>query len=359
MKKVLVVLSIMMFNSILLVSQTLDEEIGFKLVKADYLLTTERFEDAVRELNDVIKTNPAFKNAMLLRAETKFKLAAFKGAKADALEAINLNGITGRAAAVLGKADHALNNQENALNSISAAIALGEKDAKLFELRAEIYEIKGQKGNACEDWQMAAKMGSSKGSINARRVCGQQDTHSTPSTTPSTTVVTPPATESKTEVDEPITTANTPNTDTIKTNTNSGPASQSEGTESTTSASVGADSTAVVVDDPTIPKEDDTVGEVVIDDELTLNIFGMGLGKRKLMEKPNILILSEKDGTVAIEVCVNAEGRVSAAEFIGIKSTISQASLVSLAVRKAKELWFEKSIYTNQCGYIHFVIKGS
>jgi tetratricopeptide (TPR) repeat protein len=356
MKKVLVVLSIMMFNSILLVSQTLDEEIGFKLVKADYLLTTERFEDAVRELNDVIKTNPAFKNAMLLRAETKFKLAAFKGAKADALEAINLNGITGRAAAVLGKADHALNNQENALNSISAAIALGEKDAKLFELRAEIYEIKGQKGNACEDWQMAAKLGSSKGSINARRICGQHDTHPTP---PSTTVVTPPTTESSTSTDESVTTANTSGSDTINTTTNTAPTTKVEGTESTPPINTESDSTNVVVDDPTVPKEDDTVGEVVIDDELTLNIFGMGLGKRKLMEKPNILILSEKDGTVAIEVCVNAEGRVSAAEFIGVKSTISQSSLVSLAVRKAKELWFEKSVYTNQCGYIHFVIKGS
>jgi tetratricopeptide (TPR) repeat protein len=357
MKKVLVVLSIMMFNSILLVSQTLDEEIGFKLVKADYLLTTERFEDAVRELNDVIKANPAFKNAMLLRAETKLKLASFKGAKADALEAINLNGITGRAAAVLGKADHALNNQENALNSISAAIALGEKDAKLFELRAEIYEIKGQKVNACEDWQMAAKLGSSKGSINAKRICGQHDTHPTP---PSTTVVTPPTTETNIGVDEPVTTANTSTNDTININTNSNNSTSAPKVEEpTTSVTTESDSTTVIVDDPTVPKEDDTVGEVVIDDELTLNIFGMGLGKRKLMEKPNILILSEKDGTVAIEVCVNAEGRVSAAEFIGVKSTISQSSLVSLAVRKAKELWFEKSIYTNQCGYINFIIKGS
>jgi tetratricopeptide (TPR) repeat protein len=350
------ILIMFLASSLFLNSQTLDEEIGFKLVKAEYLLNTERFEDAIRELNDVVKTNPTYKNALLLRAETKYKLAAFKGAKADAMETINLFGITPKAAAILGKSEFALNNVDPALNSITAAIALGEKDVKLFELRAEIYEVKGQRIFACEDWQAAAKMGSQKGAVNARRICGSVDVIQTPapsstSTPPTTTTSTQNTNDTNssetTKVNEPITTSNT-NEDTSSVNT----------AATNNDVAVTTD-TVAQIEDPTIPKEDDTIGEVVIDEDLTLQIFGMGLGKRKLMEKPNILILSEKDGVVAIEICVNAEGKVEAAEFIGTKSTISQASLVSLAIRKAKEIWFETSRYTKQCGFVNFVIKGS
>ena len=145
MKRITFLCILLMASFSFVRGQQLDEEIGFKLVKAEYLINTERFEDAIRELNAVIQENPTFKNALLLRAETKYKLAAYKGAKTDALEYINVHGITAKASSILGKSEYGLGNNDAALNSISASIALGEKDVRLHEIRAEIYEQKNQK----------------------------------------------------------------------------------------------------------------------------------------------------------------------------------------------------------------------
>jgi len=97
----------------------------------------------------------------------------------------------------------------------------------------------------------------------------------------------------------------------------------------------------------------------VIDEDLTLIIRGEGLGKRKVLDQPNILILSDEDGTVAIDICVNKRGKVESAEFNTKLSTIAKKSLVSLSIRKAKDFWFEKNDYKEQCGVIMFKIKGS
>ncbi|MFM2392501.1 MAG: hypothetical protein RLZZ546_478 [Bacteroidota bacterium] len=338
-------------------SQTIDEEIGFKYVKAEYLISTERFEDAIRELNDVIKTNPVYKNALLLRAETKFRLAAYKGAKLDAIEFITSNGITGKAASILGKSEFNLNSYDASLNSLTAAIALGEKEVKLFEMRAEIYEMKNQKISACEDWQTAAKMGSTKGAINAKKNCGikidppvvnnppKDDNDSVPPTSDNTDTgkedqVINVGHENK---DTTIVEANTGNTVPVETNT------QVDSTKTTENNN----------SDILIPEEDDSVNSIEIDEELTLDIYGQGLGKRAIVQRPSILILAEKDGVVAIEFCVNDKGLVEYADFLPSKSTLNQNSLVSLAIRKTKEFWFEDSEYPKQCGIILFKIKGS
>ena len=343
-------------------SQQLDEEIGFKLVKAEYLINTERFEDAIRELNAVIQENPNFKNALLLRAETKYKLAAYKGAKTDALDYINIHGITGKAAAILGKSEFAMGNDEAALNSISASVALGEKDFRLHEIRAEIYERKNQKINACEEWQAAAKLGSTKAAINVRKLCGgkaEVPVQQTPTQSEQgddndhahyEQNNTPPSTEVQ-------------DTSVVKEGEVISDGKQEPVAEAVDSTAQNGEmtNTAPVTNtvDLLIPEEDNTVNSIVIDEELTLEIFGQGLGKRRVLERPSILILAEKDGVVTVEVCVNAGGTVEYAEFVAAKSTLTQNSLVSLAIRKAKEFWFEDSDYPKQCGYIRFKIKGS
>jgi tetratricopeptide (TPR) repeat protein len=347
-------------------AQVLDEEIGFKIVKAEYLINTERFEDAIKELNDIIKQNANYKNAMLLRAETKYKLAAYKGAKQDAIEFINQNGITAKAASILGKADYSLGMNDASFNSISAAIALGEKDAKLYEIRAEIFENRNQKISACEDWQMAAKLGSTKGAINARKNCGvkteipqepkQDPKHSDDSTvdeshhTNGTDQVPSPTntTTDSTQVQEGEVLSNGTTNGGQSTNTQTVPANQD-----TTKTNTGG------APDLLIPEEDNTINEIIIDEDLVLDIYGQGLGKRAIMERPSILILAEKDGVVTVEICVNKEGRIETAEFVASKSSLNQNSLVSLAIRKAKEFWFEESEYPRQCGFIKFKIKGS
>ena len=362
MKRITFLCILLMASFSFVRGQQLDEEIGFKLVKAEYLINTERFEDAIRELNAVIQENPTFKNALLLRAETKYKLAAYKGAKTDALEYINVHGITAKASSILGKSEYGLGNNDAALNSISASIALGEKDVRLHEIRAEIYEQKNQKLSACEEWQAAAKLGSTKAAINARKLCGMK--------------ADVPVQQSPTQAEH-----NDDNDNGHYEQQHNNPVNEvkdtslvqqgevitegkhEEGVESSDSTRQGDDMTKTApVSEPVdmlLPEEDNTVNSIIIDEELTLEIFGQGLGKRRVLERPSILILAEKDGVVTVEVCVNASGTVDYAEFVAAKSSLNQNSLVSLAIRKAKEFWFEDSDYPKQCGYIRFKIKGS
>lgn len=355
-----ILFSVLCFFTLTLNAQVLDEEIGFRLVKAEYLLTTERFEDAIKELNEVIRQNPNFKNAMLLRAETKYRLAAYKGAKQDALEHINVNGVTAKACAILGKSDFALASEDAAFNNITAAISLGEKDVKLYEIRAEIYENRNQKLSACEDWQAAAKLGSTKGAINAKKNCGmkqQEIPHKEPETNPTTHTDDSEVVDNTTAVDtsvmrkDEVLSDGTKESDTVENNPSTETSTDTTFTESNTG---GATDDGIL-----LPEEDNTINSIFIDEELSLDIFGQGLGKRRIMERPSILILAEKDGIVTVEICVNNEGRIDYAEFVANKSTITQNSLVSLAIRKAKEFWFEESEYPKQCGYIKYKIKGS
>jgi tetratricopeptide (TPR) repeat protein len=346
----LVFLMCAFFSTELLNAQVLDEEIGFRYVKAEYLLTTDRFEDAIRELNEVVKQNSGYKNALLLRAETKYRLAAYKGAKADVLEYINLNGITGKAASILGRSEYALNAHDDVIfNSVNAAIVLGEKEVKLYEIRAQIYENRNQKLSACEDWQTAARMGSTNGAIKSKRLCGVTDSPSTQEQKPS----------NPSSTDEPRK-DNTTKVDTSKV-TQGEVLKMGNKAEDTTLVQVvlAKPDSANTIPDVRIPEEDNTKNTIVIDEELKLEIYGQGLGKRTVKERPNILILAEKDGVVTVEICVNERGIVTSAEFVGNKSTLNQNSLVSLAIRKAREFWFADGEYPKQCGFISFVIKGS
>nr|MBP9194650.1 tetratricopeptide repeat protein [Saprospiraceae bacterium] len=340
-------------------AQPIDEEIGFKLVKAEYLINTERFEDAIKELNAVILENPNYKNALLLRAETKYKLAAYKGAKNDAMEYITSHGITAKAASILGKSEYAMGNDDPALNSLIAATALGESDFRVHEIKAEILERKNQKISACEEWQAAARLGSTKAAINARKLCGAK--------TEVPVQQIPTHNDATHSDDNDATHHEEVNPGTVGTDTSvvaegevisDGKQEQTDSTKTENAESQSGEQTNIG-GDLLIPDEDNTINSIVIDEELTLELFGQGLGKRRVLERPSILILAEKDGLVTVEICVNAEGRVDYAEFVASKSTLSQNSLVSLAIRKAKEFWFEDSEYPKQCGFIRFKIKGS
>lgn len=111
-------------------------------------------------------------------------------------------------------------------------------------------------------------------------------------------------------------------------------------------------------EEPKEPEVDMSVNEIFIDEDLTLEIKN-GLGGRKILDQPNILILSDASGNVSVDICVNGNGKVTSAEFNKSESTISTQSLVSLAVRKSKEFWFKKSDSDNTCGTIVFKITGN
>ena len=336
-------------------SQAIEEEIGFKYVKAEYMLNTQRYDDAVKELNDIIKQNPSYKNALLLRGETKYKLAAYKGAKLDAMQAIELLGISSEAASILGRSEFAMGNFDTALSSISAAIAMGNTDEKLFLERAEVYQKKGLLNKACMDWTEAARNGSTTAAINSRKFCASFQEEVKPS---------PP----KIQPDQSVTQENGIDTAINDSPNVSGPNNESELAQDSSDKPLpdhslnepelipstnGGDNLLL------IPEDNDTPNEIVIDEDLTLAIIGQGLGLRRVLERPSILILAEEDGVVAVEICVNENGRVEYTEYNASRSTLDTKSLVSLAVRKAGEFWFERSDFPKQCGFIYFKIKGS
>lgn len=349
--------------------QNIDEEIGFKYVKAEYLMSTERMEDAIKELNDIIKVSPAYKDALMLRAQTRYKLGAYKGAKDDALKSIDAIGITLSSASLLGKIENAVGNTQAALNSLSAAIALGSDDAKIFELRAAIYADDNKLLSACEDWNAAADLGSTKGAIAAKKNCGR--TTKKPKKETKVIVESDSIPDEITEEENDAPTTSTNDKGEVILNAPQKKNDTETGDDTTTSEDSGSTDTTATEDSSTdtmdediednsmIPEEDDTENVIEIDEDLTLRIYGQGIGKRKILDRPSILILSDQSGTVAVEVCINENGKIDYAEYDRSKSSLTKNSLVSLAIRKSKEFWFEKSDYQKQCGYILFEIKGS
>jgi tetratricopeptide (TPR) repeat protein len=325
-------------------SQNLEGEVGFKYVKAEYLMDTERVEDAIKELNEVISKSPSYKNALYLRALAKYKLAAYKGAKADLLQHIEVNGVTMQAINLLAKSDYAMKSFDAALNSLDIAAALGDKDEKIYEMKAQIHFDRGEMMKACETWEQAVKLGSTNATLNARRYCGMKQE---PKKTEPPVVVNSDNNQKEKE-------------ETTETNTNNNNNDGKEiGNNTDTTKNNGSDDLVAEEeeDERNVLLEDNTVNSIVIDEDLSIEIFGQGLGIREIIDRPSILILAEQDGEVAVEICVNDRGKVTYAEFYPAKSTLAQKSMVSLAIRKAKEFWFEKSDLEKQCGYMIFKIK--
>lgn len=317
----------------------LDAEIGFQYVKAEYLFETNRFEECIQEYNQVIANNPSYKDALVKRAMAKYNLAAYKGAKMDALQSIDLSGITAAAAFILGKSENAMGNAEAALTSVSAAIAI-EPKTEYLEWRASMYEKSQQLQKACQDYHDAAKLGSALGQQKSTQLCGGYKPKTLPPVLKPKTQPqdTQPSEDDTTKADDTVPAGDESNqqNDRVDTEGNEAPAN-----------------------DPSIPAEDDFVQGITIDDELSIDIYGQGLGRRNIAVTPSILIIADESGNVTLDICVNNLGEVIKAEFNAEKSTIAKKSMVNLALRKAKEFTFDKSLYTNQCGYMVFKVKAN
>jgi tetratricopeptide (TPR) repeat protein len=336
-------------------AQILDEETGFIYVKAEYLLETARYDEAVANYNKIITKDPAYKDALIHRGYAKYALGAFKGAKNDALQCIDLKGIQAESAGLLGKSCVAMNEKDAAVNSLTAAILLDNKNPAYLLLRASVYESSNQTLKACADYEAAMKLGSPEAEVKARNLCGvtrpqKNTTDVVISNVPSQSTGNP-----ETKQDQPVVTHTQP--------------SATHQNDSTTvnipPSSGNSDPGVQVVQDTQHkvdegkPSEDNTINQFVIDEDLSISVYGQELGHRKIKEVPSILILSDESGKVSVNICVNKDGVVYKAEFNATMSTIAQKSLVSLALRKAKEFEFEPNKYETQCGVMIFDIKGS
>ena len=172
MNRFLLALALCLFSIALAKSQNLEEEIEFNYIKAKYLLDTERYEDAIKAFTKIVQENSKYKDALLLRAKSKYAMAAYTGTKKDVLEFANISGINEMALILLGKADYKLGNSDAAINSLRMVAAFNTDDAQITEFLGNLYEEDDQMQMACENWQKAAQMGSSKARKKAKKECG-------------------------------------------------------------------------------------------------------------------------------------------------------------------------------------------
>ncbi len=340
-------------NETIVQAQTLDEEIGFLYIKAEYLSETGRYDEAVSNYNKVIARDSMYKDVLLKRGNAKFALGAFKGAKLDAMRHIDLKGISAESAALLARSFESMGQSDAAINSMTAAIGMAQSNMDYYMWRAEMYERDEQIVAACKDYDISARMGNTSAAIKVRNLCGayvKQETIQPEAQT--STQITEANTNNNTE--QPVQTAEQP----VQVSTDS------TRTAETFNQPQGGNEVVHIEDSEpvqnlNVPQDDGTVNTIIIDEELSIEISGQELGKRAVQETPSILILSEENGKVTINICVDRAGVVTRAEFNSTLSTIALKSLVNLALRKAKEFEFKAGKYDLQCGIMVFNIKGS
>lgn len=376
---------VLLMGQFSLSAQNYEEEIGFTFVKAKYLFDTDRYDDAIRELNRVINENPSLENALVYRAKAKYNLAAYLGTKKDILTYIELKGITPEAVTMLAKAEYQLSEFDAALNSLTTALQLVKDDVDLYEFRASILMDRDERLQACADWEYAAKLGSARAVLAAKRNCGldlvagnerpirsnnqaentESDSNDYANLMENDTAVMAKEEDRNMEPNKPnvLPPAITDLDDNPPVISEDGGLASSSDTLASNienSDSVGTIDSIIIEKEPEIDPRllDDTENEIVIDEDLTLIIYGQGLGSRDLLRKPNILILSDEEGRVVIDICVSRGGRIISTEYNESESTLQRKSLVSLALRKSKDFWFDKSDLMEQCGKIVFKVKG-
>ena len=329
----------------------IDEELGFVFVKAEYLMSTERYDDAIKELNKVIKDNPQYKNSLLLRAKAKYVLGAHRGVRNDVIKYIELNGVTADAARLLGLADYGLQNYDAALNSFNLALEVMPEDIDMLNARADINYEKGNNLSACKDWERAAKLGSGTASKEARANCGMRDDVVTEKPKGKGNSL-PSKTRPKSDPEDDVKTI--PN----KSSKQSGEVDNSSSDDDDKEEEPMDDEAEEIEEEEDEDAIDfDAENDIYVDEDLTLMLMN-GLGDRKVLEQPNILILSDDSGTVSVDVCVSGGGRVVNATYNANNSNLKTPSIISLAVRKSKEFWFENSPHEQVCGVIEFRVTG-
>lgn len=330
----------------------IDEELGFLFVKGKYLMDTERYDDAITEFNKIIKDKPEYDNVLLLRAEAKYALGAYLGVRNDVIQYIEYNGVSAGAARLLGLADFELKNFGASKTSLKVAADSYRNDVNVFIALAEINYQNGNNLSACENWEQAARLGSSRAKRKLKSNCGitvqtedrSANQYEEPRSKKTRRVNSTPNTNTNREVPSDSTTASTDDIDIIP------PKEEDSRPEEKPYENER------VYDEDYI--DIDAINEIYVDEDLTL-LLRDGLGDLKVLEQPNILILSDDSGLVTVDVCVTPGGRVESAKYNKSKSSLSTKSIISLAVRKSKEFWFEKNRSKDPiCGMLQFVVSG-
>lgn len=302
-------------------AQSLENENTITYLKANILFDSGRYDEAVKMYNQVLNEDNKHAQAYLMRAKAKYELGAEKGSKNDIISFIELAGVQKDVVKLMAKVEFKLENYKAAENYSNTAIELDPFDAEQYYVSGLIAYALKDKNEACEHWSKAAELGDDK----ARKMLEEQC---------SIRIKLDDITKSKPDMDAPSKKRSDIEIDDIEDNN-------------------------PIDDIPSTRIEEsnkDAVQEIEIDRELTL-VFGNGLGERKVESHPDIFLLSNAPGNVVIDICVDREGNVSTAELNERLSSLTRTGIISMALRKAKEVKFYPSIREEQCGFVIFMIE--
>jgi tetratricopeptide (TPR) repeat protein len=329
---------ILVFSISIAIGQNVESEIGFIYMKAEYLLETERYDEAISEYSKVINIDPSYKDAIGKRATAKYALYSFSGVKSDIMESISINGIDANGVRLLGLSNSNMGNHQAAVGSLILANTLFPSDKEVLSALGTS-ALKSGDPRACKVLEKSSSNDDGKRYVST--ICSNIPKDK-PSKTRGSGKTKPKTTETvqrpdNTRIDDIVT------NDPRSTNTED---DRTDQTQPEDTPPVEEEPEAVI---------DDVVNEIIIDEDLTV-IVKNGLGSRRIIDQPSILLLSEKAGQVTVDICVSTAGRVESAKLNESETTINTESLKSLALRKAKEFWFGRG--EEECGTIVLVING-
>lgn len=330
-------LTIIAFTSF---GQSMAEENIVLFAKANLLYESARYDEAVRMYNRVLANDEEHTAAILMRAKTKYALGAYLGTKKDGLLFIEKAGVTKELIKVMAHTEAKLENEKAAFNYVRTALELDPYDAAMHLLHGDLALVSDAMNDACESFDRAAQLGSSKANSRMNKYCGSRSNSRQPQRNDLPSKPTQPDRDDSQTNDTNNNDRNDGEVISLDdivndTNRNNGGINGNERGDNT---DYGASQ------------------NVVISDQLTIEITD-GIGNRKVDYKPSIFMLSDQGGNVVIDVCIDSRGNVSEANFNRDRSTIFRSSITSLALRKAKDFKFDSSQAREQCGVMVFKIK--
>jgi len=326
-----------------------EDEVGYIYVQAEYMLETDRYNDAIELYSKIIKEDASYKDVLFKRALCQYNLEFFSKVEDDLHKHFDTHGVTVNALKLFGINKYLLNQPAAAAASLETVLALDNSDSEVYFVRAECFKELEEFGKACKDWEKAAELGSEDASMQHKKYCIDKIVTKKPSTKQ---ILGNGNNRNRSQIE------NVEDVESKKSTkkTEAGKVADRSGIPGVNSGkSKSEESKKEVVKEE---KEIDTkVRKIPVDEDLSL-IIKNGIGSRDVLQKPNILILSDVSGEVAIDVCLNGRGKVETAVFNASESSLDNKSLVSLAMRKAREFWFGKSREAKQCGTIVYKVTG-
>ena len=370
-----------LFLSMSLFAQNLEDEVEFLYIKAKYLYDTDRHEDAVNSFNKVIQKDANHQDALVLRGASKFSLAAYQGAMKDFNKSIEERGVTKDVVGWIALTHYKMNNMDLALNTLETALLVDPKNRMLWNLQGDIAQDNNERLKACDSWEKAAALGDTKADRKLEQNCGgssksKRDRISKTDFKKDNFNQEHPNKSKKDDGildDAEVISLGDREEDVIakylKDKDNDTLVREERDDEMRSEMeddivddevlSFGDKAKAELTIDQKPDRDPNERAVIEIDEDLILEIYGEHLGNRKILDQPNILILAEEDGVVAVNICVGRAGSVKSAEYNDDLSTIKKQSLISLAIRKAREFWFAKDRNKEACGVILYKIAGS